>query len=176
MKDNRKKYYYYYESSLKEDIDNCHKITKYKDRETMIFVGASFAGLCLYGLLKLQGFGDLESTYPTMGLYLSAYLEGLYTYNKYNKSRNNVTELAGMIDDNESSKVYDLLLNSEISTTRCETRANGEPVRHLKKVEYEHNGEVLVSQENNEVYDNHGNKYVETGLYSYPKALRKIIK
>lgn len=176
MGENRKKYYYYYESSLKEDIDNCHKIEKFKKRESLMFVGASFAGLCLYGLLKYQGMGDLESTYPTMALYLSAYLEGLYTFNKYNKSRNNVTELAGMIDDRESRKVYDILLNSEISTTRCETRANNEPIRHLKKVEYEHNGEVLVSQEDNEVFDNQGNKYVETGLYSYPRALRKIIK
>lgn len=170
-----KKNYYYYESSLRDDLKNCHKIKSFKKRESLIMGGASIVGMTIYGILQNRGMDCLESTYPMMALYLSAYLEGIYHLRQLFQSKQNIDDLTEMVDEKEPNKVYELLINSDLSTTRCETSSNNEPIRKIRKEEYSQDGEVFISQEYNEQYDKFGHKYVENGLYTYPKTLRKIL-
>ena len=80
-------------NTLKVDKINSKKLENFDKREKLIFTGASLIGLALYGIMKSRGFGDLESNYPLMGLYLGSYLESLYTFNKSVEADKRVQEI-----------------------------------------------------------------------------------
>ena len=80
-------------NTLKVDKINSKKLENFDKREKLIFTGASLIGIVLYGIMKSRGFGDLESNYPLMGLYLGSYLESLYTFNKSVEADKRVQEI-----------------------------------------------------------------------------------
>jgi len=170
-------YNYFYEDSVKQDLVNCKKIEKFDKREFKIFSAASILGMAAYGILKSKGAGDLESTYPMMAMYLGCYLESLNTLKRLVASKKRITDLSEMLCSVKKDEVYELLLDSELETTRIETSSNGEEFRKTEIDDFVVNGDVIVSQEYNEYYDeNQKEKSCNVGVVSDYKKLSKALK
>ena len=171
-----KKHYYYYENSLREDLNNVRKIKAINKRETVIFTAASLLGMAAYGLMKSKGFGDLESNYPLMGLYLASYLESLQHQHKLFVSKKKVDELASMVDETEPDKVVDLLMDADVDVTKGISICDGIEKTTRIKEEYVKDGEVIFTQEEETVEEYDELKSSKVGVYSYPESLSKTLK
>ncbi len=169
-----KKNFYYYDNSLREDLKNVNKLKVINKRETVILTGASIIGMAAYGFLKSNGFGDLESNYPLMGLYLGSYLECLIYQKKLFRSKNRVDELASMINESEPDKVVDLLSTADVEVTTGIVTDDTSKTTNVKE-EFVKDGEVIFTQESEtEKLDNAVTSKI--GVYSYPDSLTKTLK
>ena len=169
-----KKNFYYYDNSLREDLRNVNKLKVINKRETVILTGASIIGMAAYGFLKSKGFGDLESDYPLMGLYLASYLECLIYQKKLLRSKDRVDELASMINESEPDKVVDLLSTADVEVTTGIVTDDTSKTTNVKE-EFVKDGEVIFTQEREtEELDNAVTSKI--GVYSYPDSLTKALK
>ena len=170
-----KKFYDYSNTKLKDDIADAKKITSFDKRETLIFTGASLAGIACYGLLKEKGLGDLESNYPLMAFYLASYLESLIAMKRFKAAKKRIEKLSIDIDDTQDEKVYDILMDGKIDTTTMETMSGNNNYKLVEVDDVMHNGEVLVSQET--TIERDGNKTVTSSeMSSDTKSLAKALK
>jgi hypothetical protein len=170
-----KKFYDYENTRLKDDIADAKKIVSFDKRETLIYTGASIAGIACYGILKEKGFGDLESNYPLFAFYLASYLESLVAMKRFKAAKKRIEKLSIDIDGTQDEKVYDIIMDADIATTQMETMTGNNNYKLVEVDDVMHNGEVLVSQET--TLERNGDKTTTTSeMSSDVKSLEKALK